>query len=107
MILIHFWWWFQNQTGTNITPAQISHGGSHQYNFWSGWGSVWILPVIITLGHYLVDRFTHVCHVPGCYRKGKHPMAKGKYIVCGKHHPDVPKSRSYLHMVKDHKDSKK
>lgn len=89
MILVHIWWtfwhWFQVQTGTIIPPT-----GSREYNFWSGWGSVFVLPLLITLGHYIVDRFTHTCHVPGCYRKGKHQIAGGRYTVCTKHHPDTP-----------------
>lgn len=58
------------------------------YAFYSGFGT-WILAaagytgIIITLVHHLN------CHVDGCLRVGKFPVADGQYKVCGKHHREV------------------
>ncbi len=88
MWLVHFWWWFQNFTGTNITPAQVSNGGSHQYNFWSGFGSD--ISELLILGGIIQLYRKHNCHVKGCWRVGKYPVEGTPYIVCKKHHPATP-----------------
>jgi hypothetical protein len=38
-------------------------------------------------GAYAILR-RHNCHVRGCPRIGRHPVAGTTYVVCRKHHPD-------------------
>lgn len=49
----------------------------------SGWvGDLALLSVPLTMIRH------RNCHVKGCWRFGKHPH--GPYLLCAKHHPDVP-----------------
>lgn len=60
---------------------------STTYNFWSGIGSdigeATLIGAIVAMARH------KACHVRGCWRLGKHPVADGLYKVCAKHHPDV------------------
>lgn len=66
------------------------------YGFWSGVGSdVSELAIVAAvIGMYR----RHNCHVKGCPRIGKHPVEGTPYIVCAKHHPDVPERITARHI---------
>lgn len=73
--------WFQYWTGIDNPSGKI-------YAFWSGFGSD-IGEVTIFGGIYMLWA-KHKCHAKGCRRLGKHAVEGTPYIVCPKHHPDVP-----------------
>jgi hypothetical protein len=53
------------------------------YGFWSGIGgdaSIMAVPAVILRRHN--------CHVHGCPRLGRHPVAGTEFVVCRRHHPD-------------------
>lgn len=53
------------------------------YGFWSGFaGDLSILAAPLVLMR------KHNCHVRGCPRLGRHPVAGTTYAVCRRHHPD-------------------
>ena len=61
----------------------IDNLGGYWYGWWSGFaGDLSILATPVVLLH------KHNCHVRGCPRVGKHPVAGTTWTVCRKHHPD-------------------
>jgi hypothetical protein len=90
--LVAWWWdaghgqaWLAVQTGTRCGATGV------HYCYWSGFGSVmpWVLFSMGSLFAALVLAFRHVnCHVKGCPRVGRFPLAGGEFKVCGHHHPD-------------------
>ena len=66
------------------------------YGFWSGIGSdiqeFAIFAAVI--GAYR----KHTCHIKGCPRLGKHPVKDTPYVVCARHHPDVPSKVTHAHV---------
>jgi hypothetical protein len=42
------------------------------------------------------------CHAPGCWRIGLHKAADGTYVLCRKHHPDVPRKLTLEHIHQAH-----
>lgn len=80
-MLKNIWEWFLWFTG--VTDAG-----------WSAWwgGFFSCLPLF---GVFAVVWRRLKCHAPGCHRIGLHRTADGLYVLCRKHHPDVPnKQRS-------------
>lgn len=77
--------WLAIHMGIENSPEGI------WYNLWSGVGSdlgeITILAAVIGLFR------KHNCHVRGCWRLGKFPLDGTPFIVCRKHHPDIPNSR--------------
>lgn len=57
----------------------IDNVSGYWYGFWSGFGS--------DIGELAIVR-RHNCHVKGCPRVGRHPIAGTTWTVCRKHHPD-------------------
>jgi len=58
-------------------------GSGGWYGFWSGIGGDGALlaaPAILARRHN--------CHVRGCPRLGRHPVAGTDFTVCRRHHPD-------------------
>jgi hypothetical protein len=56
------------------------------YGWWSGAGSD--LGEVTLVGAMLMMVRRHNCHVHGCWRVGRHPVAGTTYVVCRRHHPD-------------------
>jgi len=56
------------------------------YQFWSGIGSDFGQVTLITGVVLLLAGLYHQhnCHVDGCHWLGKHRMAGGKYVICGR-----------------------
>jgi hypothetical protein len=79
--------WAAYETGSRNTP-----GTPPNYNYWSGFGSVfpWGMGILVTL-LVLVYRnmMKHTCHVKGCVRIGRYHVAGTPYVTCRKHHPVV------------------
>jgi len=42
----------------------------------------------------------------GCHRIGLHRTADGLYVLCRKHHPDVPNNLTLEHIQKSHVNAK-
>lgn len=60
---------------------------NHWYGFWSGIGSdIGEFAILGVLWKKLN------CHAKGCYRIGLHRVSDGHFVVCRKHHPEVPNS---------------
>ena len=79
--LAGFWHWIEVHTGT------VNESGPY-YGFWSGFGSD--IGEILILGGVVQLYRKHNCHVKGCYRIARHPVQGTDYIVCKKHHPNLP-----------------
>lgn len=60
---------------------------SQFYDFVSGVGPM-IVTVLMGAG-VIYSVVQHInCHVTGCLRVGKYPLAGGEYKVCRRHHPE-------------------
>lgn len=59
------------------------------YGFWSGIGAD-AFRFLGWIGLWLIVWHRGRCHVHGCWRSGRFPVAGTPYTVCQKHHPDVP-----------------
>ena len=57
----------------------LTNANGHGYLFWSGGGGYFFAGAVYVRHHN--------CHVPWCWRRGKHPL--GLYMLCSKHHPEV------------------
>lgn len=57
------------------------------YLFPSGWGSIFIPPVLTAVPIMWVLLRRHNCEVHGCWRIGRHQTAAG-HMVCRRHHPE-------------------
>lgn len=87
--------WFEHGTGmTNVSDPE--------YGFWSGFGSD--IQEFFVVGAIIRWAVHHNCHVKGCWRLGRHPFQH--YKLCGRHHPAIPHTISFLHIAKLHKESK-
>lgn len=92
--------WLALHTGT-------LHGGPDlYYNFWSGFGSDLGEATLITavgVGVYTGVRKVN-CHTKGCWRIGHHMLEGTPYILCRRHHPDVPtRGASHEHILEQHR----
>lgn len=58
------------------------------YGFWSGAGSD--LGELAIVGSMLGVYRKHNCHVRGCWRIARHQIAGTDWVVCRRHHPDLP-----------------
>lgn len=64
--------WFWNPTG-------------HWVIFWSGFGSCLTEFAIFGVVYHRLN-----CHQDGCRRIGLHKVEGTPYVVCRRHHPDIP-----------------
>lgn len=78
--------------GDRVTVIEVAHffgldnlSGPY-YGFWSGIGSD--IGEITLIGAALSIWWKHECHVKGCHRVVRHPVAGTPHVVCRKHHPD-------------------
>lgn len=63
----------------------IDNVSGRWYAWWSGIGGdvTWLaLPILLYRKHN--------CHARWCWRIGQHPVEGTPYLVCRKHHPDLP-----------------
>jgi hypothetical protein len=75
--------WLAIHTGTYNEPGPY-------YGFWSGFGSdlgEYAIVVSLLAGLFHTVR-KHNCHMPGCWRIGRHSIEGTTYVVCRKHHPE-------------------
>lgn len=61
-------------------------GNGPHYLFWSGAGSD--ISELAINGAVLAGLHRVNCHVKGCPRLARYPIAGGQFKVCAKHHPD-------------------
>lgn len=64
------------------------------YAFWSGFGSC--------LGEFAIVGVVWKklnCHTKGCYRVGLHRVEGSPFVVCRRHHPDVPDDGATHHHI--------
>lgn len=67
------------------------------YGFWSGVGSD--ISELAIVAAVIAGYRKHNCHVKGCWRLGKHAVRNTPYVVCAKHHPDVPDVVTPAHLI--------
>jgi len=97
--------WAARETGSLNTP-----GTPPNYNFWSGFGSVWpwsmgVLVTLLLLAYHALRR--NNCHVHRCWRIGTHPVADGSVVTCGYHHAKItgrPRRLTVEHLRQLHRD---
>ena len=102
VVLIQFYpvWqhWIAYETGSSNTQ-----GTAHDYNYWSGFGSVfpWSMG---TLGSLITLIWVHTkkanCHTHKCLRIGSYPV--GDYKVCKKHHLEVTGTHPTVEHIQHH-----
>jgi hypothetical protein len=73
------------------------------YGFWSGIGSD--LGEVTIIGAALSIWWKHECHVKGCHRMGRHPVAGTPHVVCRRHHPEGEKTHAQI--LADHAEANK
>jgi len=66
------------------------------YQFWSGIAGSFVLGGGIWVGSATLLR-RHNCHVKGCMRIGRLPVAGTHYVVCNKHHPEGARTVEHIH----------
>ena len=79
--------WAAYETGSRNTD-----GTPPNYNYWSGFGSVfpWGMGILVTLlAVFYHNLRKHNCHAKGCIRIGRYPVDGTPYTTCRKHHPHV------------------
>lgn len=90
--------WIAQETGSRNTP-----GTSPNYNYWSGFGSVfpWSMGIIAALVHngYVNARKSN-CHTHGCWRIGSLPV--GDYKVCKRCHLLSTGTRVTIEHLQEH-----
>jgi hypothetical protein len=95
----HTWQsWAAYETGSRNTP-----GTPPNYNYWSGFGSVfpWSFGVITGILGLLYQHARKAnCHTHGCWRVGSYPA--GDYTVCKKHHREVHGTHPTIEHLKAH-----
>jgi hypothetical protein len=64
----------------------LDNASGAPYLAWSGAGGD--LSELALVGALLTHLRRFNCHVHGCLRLGRHPVAGTDYIVCRRHHPD-------------------
>lgn len=65
----------------------IDTQASDNYDFTSGIGPMLLTAVSMTT--LISGMFRHAnCHVDGCWRLARYPVAGGQFRVCRRHHPD-------------------
>jgi hypothetical protein len=94
------WLWVHLLQETGTTSS-----ASRSYNFLSGAGSD--VGELAIIGGLVQMYRKHVCHVDGCYRLSKHPVAGTPYLACRKHHPTVPDIITAAHVAHAHARAKK
>lgn len=65
--------------------AGLTNVSGRWYAFWSG-----IAGELSWVGAAAVIYRRHNCQARGCWRLGKHPVDGSPWVVCRKHHPDLP-----------------
>ena len=73
--------WFRHFFG-------LDDGSGPIYLAWSGAGGD--LGELTLLGGVWMLYRKHNCHAKGCWRLSRHHVEGTPYIVCSKHHPNVP-----------------
>lgn len=81
----------------------LDNSSGSVYLFWSGFGSD--LGEVTLIGMLIAWYKNHTCHVQKCYRWGKHPFKH--YILCKKHHPDIPSEITHSHIKRLHNKKEK
>jgi hypothetical protein len=78
--------------GAYETGSQNTAGTPPNYNYWSGFGSVfpWELGLFVSVWAWMITHYRlNNCHIEKCPWIGKYPVAGGHYKVCRKHHPEA------------------
>lgn len=63
----------------------LSSANGWPYLLWSG-----VVGDLTFVGAGVAIYRRHTCHVDRCWRIARHPVADSPYVVCARHHPDVP-----------------
>jgi hypothetical protein len=83
--LYHYWQaWAAYETGSRNTA-----GTPPNYNYWSGFGSVfpWSMTLFAGVWSFVYQNAKHKnCHTRVCWRLGSFPVGDPPYTVCRKHH---------------------
>lgn len=97
----HPWGW---AFGLGVHPYPESSSTPWTYQLYSGFLPALTVVSLVTL---LAGAWRHLnCHVDGCPRIGRYPVAGGRFKVCRAHHPDEEvrsRSVSHLHILTAHR----
>ena len=81
--------------GTHPYPA----GTPWTYQLWSGF--IPALAIVSIFGGLASHLRSMNCHVTGCWRIGRYPLAGGQFKVCHKHSPH-PARITHAHILREH-----
>lgn len=90
--------WASYETGSRNTA-----GTPPNYNYWSGFGSVFPWGMGILTGMWTrvyQNARSRNCHTHGCWRLGSYPV--GDYTVCKRHHREVTGAKVDVAHLKVH-----
>jgi len=92
-VTAHPWGWLY---GLGVHPYPASSSTPWTYQLLSGFVPALTVVSLVTL---LAGAWRHLsCHVDGCPRIARYPVAGGRFKVCRAHHPeDEVRSRSISH----------
>jgi hypothetical protein len=69
------------------------------YQLWSGF--IPALAIVTIFGGLASHLRSMNCHVDGCWRIGRYPLAGGQFKVCRKHSPH-PAKLTHAHILREH-----
>jgi hypothetical protein len=85
--------------GVGVHPYPSSSSTPWTYQLWSGFiPALAIVSIFGALGSHLRSMN---CHVTGCWRIGRYPLADGQFKVCHKHSPH-PDKITHAHILREH-----
>lgn len=97
------------QPWLSLTTGSRNNGSTPpNYNYWSGFGSVfpWSMGIIgAILTHTYISARARNCHVDRCWRIASHPVAKGEFTTCKRHHRQItghPDKLTVEHLRRHH-----
>ena len=102
VLLIVFYHDYQHWVALH-TGSLNTDGTPPNYNYWSGFGSVFPWEVGFFAGVWagVLQRSRRAtCHQHGCWRAGNYPV--GSYRVCKKHHMEVTGSHPTTEWLQGH-----
>jgi len=91
------WWWHALQVWLAVHTGSLnSQGTPPNYNFYSGFGSIIMPPLLNGLVLALVFWWHHQCHVSGCLLYARRTTAAGER-ACWRHHPERKRTVRDIH----------
>jgi hypothetical protein len=95
-VILHPWGLLYS---VGVHPYPASSSTPWTYQLWSGF--IPALAIVSIFGGLASHLRSMNCHVTGCWRIGKYPLADGQFKVCRKHSPH-PDKLTHAYILGEH-----